>query len=252
MQERLAKITHWIITNPPIFKTDKPPAAENPFVLNYLPESGNYRGNTRLGFVYQELCKRLFVSHPDYEVLAEEVQLFRGKETIGAIDFLLKYQEHIEHWEVAIKFYLLKDGLWYGPDSRDRLDIKLHRMLNHQLKMSDREEFHQRFGIFDVVTPKMLIQGRLYTNPFENETIPTQCLGYQLNNSTIVGYWCYQHQISRIKEPLFRLQKLDWIPGTLMPYERLTLMTEYSVHCQAESGQLWIIVPDTWPNNNLK
>lgn len=252
MQERLAKITHWICTSPPILRTVKPPAVGNPFSLDFLPENREYLGNTRLGFVYQELCKRLFERHPDYEILAEEVQLFKGKQTLGAIDFLLKHRKQVEHWEVAIKFYLLKDGLWYGPDSRDRLDIKLHRMLTHQLKMSDREEFHQCFPNFDIIKPKMLIQGRLYTNPFEHEPIPEKCLGYQLNNSVIVGHWCYQHQCPLISEPLYKLQKLDWITGTQQREEKLTSLTEYAVHCQSLSGQFWIVVPDTWPDNNLK
>lgn len=250
MQEKLTKITHWMCNNPPIFRSKKRPAAENPFSLDSLPARQEYVGNTRLGFVYQELCKRLFTQHPDYEILAEEIQIFKGKQTLGAIDFLLKHQNQIEHWEVAIKFYLLKDGLWYGPDSRDRLDIKLHRMLTHQLNMSMKEEFHERFPHLTSISPKMFIQGRLYTNPFENEVVPDQCLSYQLNNSVIIGHWCFQHQLPLIKEPLYKLQKLDWITGTQQQQDKLTSLSKYAVHCQSISGQFWMIVPDTWPENN--
>ena len=47
----------------------------------------------------------------------------------------------VEHWEVAVKFYLQhsrheKWSSWIGPGQRDRLDLKLGRMIDHQLPLS--------------------------------------------------------------------------------------------------------------------
>jgi len=249
MQEKLAEMTHWIVTQSPILLTNKSPAAINPFTNMLPPENMTNFGETRLGLIYQELCRQLFEANPNFDVLADEVQLFNEKRTIGAIDFLLKHNTQCEHWEVAIKFYLLKNKLWYGPNSQDRLDKKIHKMTTHQLKISESEQFRQRFPKLNSVIQKMLIQGRLYINPFEYENIPDKCLGYALNPSSIHGYWCYHHQLSFIKEPLYKLQKADWITNTLKKDKPYTeVMTEYSVHCKTESGQFWFIVPDTWPN----
>lgn len=248
MQEKLKEITRWIITQPPLFLADKSPISDNPFSEVRSPINSDYDGNPRLGFIYQEMCNRLFDSHNDFEVLAEEVQLFSGKETIGAIDFLLKHHGHIEHWEVAIKFYLLKGNLWYGPDSRDRLDKKLNRMLTHQLTMSEIDAFQLQFPHLQNIDKKLLMQGRLYTNPFQSEAIPNLCLGYTIQPENIQGNWCYFHQIERIGEPLYRIDKIDWIAGTQEKNEVLLSISDYSVHCQTESGKFWFVVPDKWPH----
>lgn len=253
MQETLAHISHWITRVPPLLKANKEPVADNPF-YHLIPETqSDYWGSNRLGFIYQELCKRLFEQQDGYHLLADEVQLSKGKQTIGAIDFLLSHDSQIEHWEVALKFYLLKDGLWYGPNSQDRLDKKLQKMLSHQLKMSDTPEFRQRFPEIKEVEPKLLIQGRLYINPFSAEAIPYYCLEYELNREIITGYWCYQHQLCYLKETLHLVEKMEWIVGSQTTTKRPALQASHleqnrPFHCQTDSGQFWMIVPNTWPS----
>ncbi|GAL05455.1 hypothetical protein JCM19237_545 [Photobacterium aphoticum] len=36
----------------------------------------------------------------------------------------------LEHWEVAIKFYLAWEQQWPGPNAKDNLDKKAQRMLS--------------------------------------------------------------------------------------------------------------------------
>ncbi len=112
---------------------------------------------------------------PRYELVAEEIQLNDATgRTIGAVDLILKDVEsnQHEHWEVAIKFYLLHQGVWYAPNAHDQLHKKLERMLNHQLKMSQREEFRQQLPLNSEPSEHLLMQGRLYVNPFSKEPIP--------------------------------------------------------------------------------
>jgi hypothetical protein len=248
MQDKLLEITRWITRQSPLFLAEKNPISDNPFSLEMPPIDSDYDGNMRLGFIYQELCKRLFESHHEFDISAQEIQLFDEKKTIGAIDFLLERQNKIEHWEVAIKFYLLKDGLWYGPDSRDRLDKKLDRMLTHQLKMSETDAFKDRFPEIGRVEKKLFIQGRLYTNPFSPEPIPNECLGYEIQHENILGHWCYSHQVELIEDPIFQLDKIDWITGKIPNHRRYKANLDYSVHCQTQSGTFWFVVPDTWPH----
>ncbi|MDG3087451.1 DUF1853 family protein [Vibrio hannami] len=248
--DSLTSIAQWIIQQPSLLVPEQEPVVENPFTSVKDIPSGGYEGSPKLGFIYQELCKRLFDLHPDYELVADEIQLREGKQTLGAIDFLLRRNDNVEHWEVALKFYLLKGGYWYGPDSRDRLDIKLARMLNHQLKMSETGAFQTAFPAISTTIPKLLIQGRLYQNPFSDEPVPDYCLNHPLNKDILTGFWCYQHQIDKVTEPLYKLQKIDWITGNQKQRQLLLSLPEYSIHCQSESGVFWIIVPDTWPNNH--
>lgn len=71
--------------------------------------------------------------HP-YEVVAHNVQLFNGLQTTGELDFILHNQDtgDIEHWELAIKFYLGSAPYnfvnWVGINSRDNLERKLIHM----------------------------------------------------------------------------------------------------------------------------
>lgn len=248
MSDTLTAISQWIIQQPTLLQPNRLPVNDNPFAALPLEPEERYDGSARLGFIYQELCRRLFARHPDFELLADEVQLREGKQTLGAIDFLLKHCQQIEHWEVAIKFYLLKDGLWYGPDSRDRLDIKLARMLEHQLTMSQTAAFRALFDGIGPVIPKLLIQGRLYINPLTPEPVPKSCLDHTINQDQVEGYWCHQHQLKQVDEPLFRLDKIDWVAGNPKLTKPLGLLpADRTVHCQAPSGRFWMVVPDSWP-----
>lgn len=93
------------------------------------------------------------------------------KENRRFIGFLAKNRktEHYEHWEVAVKFYLLHQGCWYGPNAEDRLDIKLDHMLNHQLPLSQHPLFIEQHPLWAGASQHLLMQGRLYTNPFSDE-----------------------------------------------------------------------------------
>lgn len=261
----LARFYYWILQTPslvqqpvsslefgaPVQIVEQFPNSED--CTTKLPQS--YEGNLRLGFLYQELCRRLFDAHSDFRIMAEEVQLQQNGRTLGAIDFLLENSHNgIEHWEVAIKFYLLRDGIWFGPNSHDQLDIKLHHMLTHQLMMSECDSFRRQFPKVKQVSKHLLMQGRLYINPFRPETIPTHCLGYLITPSQINGFWCHYSDAHNIELPLYELAKKQWAVGdspqiqqTLPP---VSLHANRINHCQDAKGQFWFIVPDCWPNQN--
>jgi hypothetical protein len=77
----------------------------------------------------------------------------------------------IEHWELAYKLFLQADqGLswssWVGPGGRDRLDIKVKRMLNHQLPLSSTlaaQKTLQSFGVHEIKRRRLFLQGVLFT-----------------------------------------------------------------------------------------
>ncbi|NNN43280.1 MULTISPECIES: DUF1853 family protein [unclassified Vibrio] len=248
----ITPLINWVIKTPTLFEASCPLVAKVPFTPP-APEQRwpNYQGNPRLGFVYQFICQQLFTRTPRYNAVSEEIQLNEDGKTLGAIDFITKnrHTDAYEHWEVAIKFYLLHQGLWYGPNAEDRLDIKLAHMLNHQLSLSTRLEFCQTYPLWANAQPHLLMQGRLYTNPFQAEPIPKECLGYSLNCSQIQGHWCYQDQVSLIDEPLYSLDKPQWLTGRekTSPTDFAEQHYEEFVHCQSESGIFWFIMPRHWP-----
>ncbi|SHE95451.1 DUF1853 family protein [Vibrio gazogenes] len=247
----LTAIAQWVRETPGLFQAVPPIEPYSPFAEHTAsPVSWSAHPHQRLGLLYQSVCSDLFKASPTYTLTAEEVQIIANGKTLGAVDFILNNQHtsQQEHWEVAIKFYLLHQELWFGPNAKDRLDIKLQHMLKHQLPLSAHPMVLQQYPQWQVTSQHLLMQGRLYINPFTDAPIPQDCLGYALNQTQIQGRWCYQAQFHQINEPLYLLERYQWMTGrtaTNQCYEPDAL--ERAVHCQSESGIFWFIVPDSWP-----
>ncbi|KOO09774.1 type II citrate synthase, partial [Vibrio xuii] len=142
-----------------LFELTPPFVSFEDFNINPLKNS-DYAGNPRLGFLYQYLCTELITESGLYSVVLDEAQINHDNgQTLGAIDLVLKNHEsgQLEHWEVAIKFYLLHQGTWFGPNAYDQLDKKLARMLTHQLKMSSSAPFKNQYPNLDNLTEHLLL-----------------------------------------------------------------------------------------------
>jgi hypothetical protein len=106
------------------------------------------RNANRLGFYFEALLEMWCQLEAAIELIATNPQINRADgSTQGAFDFIIKVNGQVEHWECAIKFYLgqaspgeAKTSLWYGPNRKDRLDLKLGHMQTTQLKLSKTEE----------------------------------------------------------------------------------------------------------------
>ena len=97
----------------------------------------------RLGFHFEGLLSFWLEDgytrklHP-YETLANNVQLFNGKQTTGELDLILYNHEEklTEHWELAIKFFMgsapFEPINWVGINSNDNLQRKMTHMQTKQ------------------------------------------------------------------------------------------------------------------------
>ncbi len=120
--------------------------------------------NHRLGYYFEYLLL-FWLQDRDYhhfELIKHRATIFTGKITIGELDFLIKNQQtgRIEHWEVAIKFYLghppLNDAYhWLGPNDRDSLGRKLDHLAQQQFRFGHYQdhEIEQRC---------LAVKGRLF------------------------------------------------------------------------------------------
>lgn len=95
----------------------------------------------RLGHYYESLWQFALQAAPGVELLAHNLPIREGNQTLGELDLLLRDQEGVHHVELAVKFYLgvaEADGTarWWGPNPRDRLDLKLAHLCRHQLPLS--------------------------------------------------------------------------------------------------------------------
>lgn len=75
-----------------------------------------------------------------YEIIASNVQLFSGKQTVGELDLILYNHEQglSEHWELAIKFFMgsapFTPDNWVGINSNDNLQRKMVHMQTKQFR----------------------------------------------------------------------------------------------------------------------
>jgi len=99
------------------------------------------RSVRRLGLYYERLWQFALCQAPDINLLVANLPIRQGGHTLGELDLLLRDREGVHHLELAVKFYLGLDGdsarhdRWLGPGSHDRLDIKLRRLCEHQLRL---------------------------------------------------------------------------------------------------------------------
>lgn len=93
----------------------------------------------RLGNYFETLWASWIDASSRFELIERNLQIFENGKTLGELDFIVADRENnkILHWELAVKFYL---GIgqtqhhknWYGPAKKDRLDLKINHLLNHQ------------------------------------------------------------------------------------------------------------------------
>lgn len=127
----------------------------------------------RLGGYFESLlaCWLAWPGNPLYRLRRQGLTARAGRLTVGEMDFLVEDRAtgELQHWEVAVKFYLgVAPGgdlaSWIGPGQRDRLDLKVGRLLGHQLPLSQRPEGLQALAAVGLGRPRpaCLLRGRLF------------------------------------------------------------------------------------------
>jgi uncharacterized protein len=128
------------------------------------------RNGRRLGFYFENLLEFWFLNDSRIKLLAKNLAVYDGKITKGAFDFIVSIQGMgTIHLEVTVKFYL---GIstpewshWVGMNRKDRLDLKLGKILGHQLPLSRTEEGRQSLntaGICSDIERMVIIKGILF------------------------------------------------------------------------------------------
>lgn len=116
---------------PWLAELDLTPAALHSFIAA--------RPTRRLGHYFEALIAFWLAHMPDTQVIARNLQVQDAQRTLGEYDFLFRDAgAAVCHWEAAVKFYLQVEALaeqraFIGPGTRDRLDLKLKRVFQHQL-----------------------------------------------------------------------------------------------------------------------
>lgn len=127
----------------------------------------------RLGHYFERLYECLIKDLLGWEILLKNQPIRNNGITLGELDFVVRnpVDNVVEHHEIAVKFYLghlesdQDNVLWYGPNSRDRLDIKTQRLIEHQSQLTNRPEAHSLFassGIEPPAVSRIFMPGYLF------------------------------------------------------------------------------------------
>jgi len=161
--------------------------------------------STRLGLRFENLL--WFWLQEDqyhcYQLLGHSIQKIDGARTLGELDFLVfnKKTQQVEHWEVALKYYLGEGELnleqWIGLNREDTLSKKLYHFTDKQFQFSDALDFEiqQRFAV---------LKGQLYLplNLPQQQSVPDW-----VNLTRRHGMWGTVIPNSKF----YRLQRHEWL-----------------------------------------
>lgn len=127
-----------------------------------------------------------------------------GGRTLGELDFLFRPKGETvwQHWEASVKFYLcaarsmeeaLDPRFFVGPMTRDRLDIKIDKLFEHQLRMPESPEARKTLDAAGVgkVESRAWMKGMLFY-PLNVGKWPTPT---GVSDSHARGWWCTSDQI---------------------------------------------------------
>lgn len=140
----------------------------------------------RLGHYFERLYECLMQDLLGWEVMLKNQPVRSNGITLGELDFLVRNPADnvVEHHEIAVKFYLghQDDGqarpLWYGPNTRDRLDLKTQRLTDHQSQLTARPETRNLLASLDIQTPvrpRIFMPGYLFY-PLDTPLSPPECI----------------------------------------------------------------------------
>lgn len=160
--------------------------------------------STRLGLRFEMLIWFWLLDddyHP-YQLLGHSIQKIEGARTLGELDFVVLNREtlEVEHWEVAVKYYLAEADFslnhWYGLNRTDRLSRKLQHFTQKQFQFQQALDYpiQRRFCV---------LKGQLYLpHPHQPEHIPAW-----VNLTRRLGIWGRQIPSCNY----YRLQRHEWL-----------------------------------------
>lgn len=159
----------------------------------------------RLGHQVEYIFKQLLEHSRAYEIVAHNIQVKNGNDTVGELDFILRdvrFRESItapkslRHIELTYKFYVLDPLIsepihrLMGPNRCDMFFTKMEKTRDKQLPLVYTEDGRKTLKAINV-HPKDLYQqtyfvGQLFI-PYNSKTPSIR----PLNTDCIVGYWLH-------------------------------------------------------------
>ncbi|MBQ4822760.1 DUF1853 family protein [Aquimarina sp. MMG016] len=179
------------------------------------------RKNEVLGKRVEHFFGHLITSSDRLQLIANNIQVFSAKITIGELDFIVKdfIEEKVLHIELIYKFYLYDPEIegelerWIGPNRKDTLLQKIEKLKQKQLPLLYKEETKPHLKDLNLNHKNITQQVCYLANLFVPFSIKENILPH-INNNCIVGYWIKVNDFTpeKYNASLFYLpEKKDWL-----------------------------------------
>ena len=149
----------------------------------------------KLGLRFEAIVAHWIDLEPSLNLLAKNLVVHDGKRTIGEFDLIVDNNGTVEHWELALKFYLGIGDVsnqvnWHGPDPSDTLARKINRMASHQLRLSQHPAGQKLLQLngWDVRRARSLVKGRLF-HPYQSFLLQQFLIPPNVNPGHEKGWW---------------------------------------------------------------
>jgi len=233
-----------------------------------------------VGDYFENLIAFWLKNRKGIEQFNQRQTVFENKRTLGEFDFLFHHTQLQKsfHWEVAIKYYLYYesggDAIFYGPNSRDRLSIKVDKMFNQQILLSKQLAAKCIIEQYPTpICPQILLKGYLFYPSHKLNSDKFNIPDY-ISSSHLRGWWSYANDPvipkHHVDSQWFILNKPHWLaiprqPKSLLDYN--SLQDIIRVHFNRSQKPLFLaevmqnsdgeyletsrgfIVPNNWPKS---
>jgi hypothetical protein len=233
----------------------------------------------RLGLYFESLWQFFLKADPLVELVAHNLPVRANGRTLGEFDCLYYCHErerHV-HLELAVKYFLGIDEsshtdsrhwqLWWGPNTADRLDLKVSHLMEKQIQLGQGEEATAILCDLGIENPllEVEIKGYLFRKAGSLMAAPP---GH--NPQRPISHWLLQSEaavfIANLGSTHFAiLTRLHWLSPAhakdnhcLGAAAMLAVLSEhFAAHSrplllaafdrQGTESERFFVVPDGWP-----
>lgn len=244
----------------------------------------------RIGQFFESLWR--FYLDQRHHLLVSGLQINHNHKTLGELDAVyLDHDQQLTHAELAVKFYLghlslnaaevvsLEWQHWQGPNTLDRLDLKLQHMLDHQLPLGQRaldngdlqSATAMQLPSAASLTSELILRGRFFL-PWQAS--PSYQPPQYSHPDLDYGIWCHRQSLPQLLDTKpgwewLLLKRNQWLapvqatantqltpPQLLQQASEMDTTRPLLLAGGRRDGQLWqeqcrlFVVNDDWPQSS--
>jgi hypothetical protein len=224
-----------------------------------------------IGRYFERLMECWVRSRDGVSKVAAGVAVRSGGDTLGELDLIFEAEARCYHWELALKFYLgtgdrLAESSWFGPQGRDRLDLKLKKLHSHQLRLLEQSEGRAVLAAHGLSNHESfaLLKGYLF-HPFADWVRDRRPTPPSVNRDHAHGWWIHLSELSQVCKRSARwriLAKQEWLapaegPGPIASDQLVMRLERFydqddrppmivAINQSGQESERGFIVPDDW------